>query len=222
MAFDKARFVIHYRDGATVTEKREDSKYWDNLPKFEYACFDCGHKANEGFRLHYFCKHCDTEIGGADLICNVCEMKRKLYVQYECPECSSVDVTRECLINVIGIQPDRTIIFKEGTREPVIGKDGNRVEIGLPTQRIRGSKIYEYQFFQAKLAKMRLDRPGSTGETYGLQVGMIVDQEGHCVVMELSADYAIKMYYTTVDSLGLNFEPFEINLEECGRRIDNS
>ena len=40
--YQSARFIIYYKSGNTKTEDRSDPKAWDNAPKFEYKCQECG------------------------------------------------------------------------------------------------------------------------------------------------------------------------------------
>ena len=98
-------------------------------------------------------------------------------------------------------------------------KNGRQLRISnIPQQLIlKGSKRHNYRFFQFKTVDLQL---GSTKERrsgkheVNLTIGMVVDKEGHCIVLEALPDVNIRTYYTTVHSIRLNLDLFEINLEE--------
>ena len=88
----------------------------------------------------------------------------------------------------------------------------------IPKQLIlKGSKRHNYQFFQFKTVDIQLgaskERRSGRHEV-NLTIGMVVDKEGHCIVLEAMPHVVIRTYYTTVYSLCLNLELFEINLDE--------
>ncbi len=82
---------------------------------------------------------------------------------------------------------------------------------------LKGSKRHNYRFFQYKTADMQVgaskERRSGRHEV-NLTIGMVVDKEGHCIVLEAFPDVVIRTYYTTVHSLGLNLELFEIDLNK--------
>ena len=82
---------------------------------------------------------------------------------------------------------------------------------------LKGSKRHNYRFFQYKTVDMQLgtskERRAGRHEV-NLTIGMVVDKAGHCIVLEAFPDVVIRTFYTTVYSLGLNLELFEINLNE--------
>ena len=84
---------------------------------------------------------------------------------------------------------------------------------------IKGSKKYNYRFFQYKTVDVQVgnskERRAGRHEV-NLTIGMVVDKEGHCIVLEAMPGVIIRTYYTTVHSLRLNLDLFEINLEEVG------
>ena len=100
-------------------------------------------------------------------------------------------------------------------------KNGKQLRIpNIPQQLIiKGSKRYNYRFFQFKTVDQQLgkskDRRSGRHEV-NLTIGMVVDKEGHCIVLEAMPGVIIRTYYTTVHSLRLNLDLFEINLEEVG------
>ena len=77
-------------------------------------------------------------------------------------------------------------------------------------QILKGSQRYEYQFFQFKRKHFKFDKKATKEEQEkakegifkNFTVGMIVDHEGHCNVMEAYEGGRIKVYYTTLRSLG--------------------
>lgn len=98
-------------------------------------------------------------------------------------------------------------------------KNGKQLRISnIPQQLIiKGSKRHNYRFFQFKTVDMQLgnskERRAGRHEV-NLTIGMVVDKEGHCIVLEAMPGVVIRTYYTTVHSLRLNLDLFEINLEE--------
>jgi len=88
----------------------------------------------------------------------------------------------------------------------------------IPQQLVlKGSKRHNYRFFQFKTVDMlvgstKTQKPGRN--EVNLTIGMVVDNEGHCIVLEAMPGVNIRIYYTTVHSLGLNLDLFEIDLEE--------
>jgi len=115
-------------------------------------------------------------------------------------------------ISAIGIVYDPLVLSE---------KDANGKELRLsnvPQQLIiKGSKKHNYRFFQFKTVDMQLgnskERKAGKHEI-NLTIGMVVDKEGHCIVLEAMAGVNIRMYYTTVHSIGLNLKLFEIDLNE--------
>ncbi len=81
---------------------------------------------------------------------------------------------------------------------------------------LKGSKNHNYRFFQYKTVEMRTASKKSPGGRYevNLTIGMVVDKQGHCVVLEAMPGVVIRTYYTTVHHLRLNLDLFEINLNE--------
>ncbi len=98
-------------------------------------------------------------------------------------------------------------------------KDGNQLRISnLPQQLIlKGSKRHNYQFFQFKTVDLQIgnskDRKAGKHEV-NLTIGMVVDNKGHCIVLEAMPNVIIRTYYTTTYSLRLNLDLFKINLNE--------
>lgn len=98
-------------------------------------------------------------------------------------------------------------------------KDGKQLRLSdIPQNLIlKGSKRHNYRFFQFKTVDLQVgrskNRKSGRHET-NLTIGMVVDKEGHCIVLEALPEVNIKTYYTTVHSLRLNLELFEIDLEE--------
>ncbi len=98
-------------------------------------------------------------------------------------------------------------------------KDGKNLRISnLPQQLIlKGSKRHNYQFFQFKTVDLQLGnskiRKAGKHEV-NLTIGMVVDNKGHCIVLEAMPDVIIRTYYTTTFSLRLNLDLFKINLNE--------
>lgn len=100
-------------------------------------------------------------------------------------------------------------------------KDGKQLRItNIPQHLIlKGSQRYNYRFFQYKTVDMQVGpskvRKAGRHEI-NLTIGMVVDKEGHCIVLEAMPNVVIRTYYTTVHSLNLNLDLFEINLNEIG------
>lgn len=115
-------------------------------------------------------------------------------------------------IAAIGILYDPLILNEKD-------KNGKQLRISnIPQQLIlKGSKQHNYRFFQYKTVDMQVgsskDRKAGRHEV-NLTVGMVVDKEGHCIVLEAMPNVVIRTYYTTVKSLRLNLDLFEINLED--------
>jgi hypothetical protein len=157
-----ARFVIHYKNGTTLIEDRNDPHCWDNASKDD--------------------------------------------------------------ISALGIKYDP---FPVKTTNPDTGEEvriadpyrNQPVRVVLNPHILKGSSKKRYGFFQMKEAELKI-APGAQPITKSLCVGMIIDKEGHCVVMRGLADGRVYTFYTTVHSLTLNLELFGIKLEECGIPID--
>ena len=115
-------------------------------------------------------------------------------------------------IAALGVQYDPLILNEKDQK-------GNQLRLtNIPQHLIlKGSKRHNYRFFQYKTAEMQLgaskERKAGRHEV-NLTIGMVVDSEGHCIVLEAFPDVVIRTYYTTVYSLGLNLELFEIVLNE--------
>jgi len=98
-------------------------------------------------------------------------------------------------------------------------QDGNQLRLSdIPQSLIlKGSKKHNYRFFQFKTVDLQLGKTknrNSGRHEVNLTIGMVVDKEGHCIVLEAMSGVNIKTYYTTVHSLRLGLELFEIKLEE--------
>jgi len=144
-----ARFVVHYRNGETVVEDRNDKHCWDNLNKDD--------------------------------------------------------------ISAIGVLYDPLILNERG-------KDDRQLRLSdIPKSLVlKGSKRHNYRFFQFKTVDFQLGKSkdrNSGRHEINLTIGMVVDKEGHCIVLEALPDVNIRTYYTTVHSLRLNLELFEIDLD---------
>lgn len=97
--------------------------------------------------------------------------------------------------------------------------NGKQLRISnLPQQLIlKGSKRHNYRFFQFKTVDLQVG--GSKERNAGkhevnLTVGMVVDNMGHCIVLEAYPNVVIRTYYTTTYSLRLNLDLFKIKLNE--------
>jgi hypothetical protein len=126
-------------------------------------------------------------------------------------------------ISALGILFDPVLIFDVGSPKdkpkPILDSTGKQVRITLPEMTLKGSSRYQYQFFQQKEGILILQK-GEKQQTVALQIGMVIDSHGHCIVMQGKPYGQIKNFYTTVHSLGLNLDHFEIDLEKCGKKID--
>jgi len=145
-----ARFVVHYRNGETVVEDRNDKYCWDNLIKDD--------------------------------------------------------------ISAISVLYDPLILNERD-------EYGKQLRLsGIPQSLVlRGSKLHNYRFFQFKTVELQLGKSKerrSGRHEANLTIGMVVDKEGHCIVLEALPGVNVRTYYTTVHSLRLNLELFGINLEE--------
>lgn len=115
-------------------------------------------------------------------------------------------------ISAIGILYDPLILNEKDM-------DGKQLRLSnIPQQLIiKGSKKHNYRFFQFKTVDMQVgnskDRKAGRHEV-NLTIGMVVDKEGHCIVLEAMPGVNIRTYYTTVRSIGLNLDLFEIDLNE--------
>lgn len=120
--------------------------------------------------------------------------------------------------------PDKENIIAMGIQyDPLIlnerDQHGNQLRLSNVPQHLilKGSKRHNYRFFQYKTADMQVgnskDRKAGRHEI-NLTIGMVVDKEGHCIVLEAMPGVVIRTYYTTVYSLGLNLDLFDINLNE--------
>lgn len=160
-----ARFVVHYKDGTTITEDRTINK-----------------KINGVKKSHW-------------------------------------DIISKQNISAMGILYDP---ISTGERD----KDGKLIRIRLPEYVLKGSKKYNYRFFQMKDKIIGPSHYGKTGTVLGLVIGMIIDPEGHCVVKWGTKDGTIKTAYTTIHSLGIDQESllynYDINIEECGAVIEKA
>jgi hypothetical protein len=200
MAYKHARFVIYYKSGNNKIEDRTDPKNWDNAPKYEYLCPKCG----EVFP-------CFPELTLTN--CLKCARENR-----------EVKLVRQTIITALGIQFDPLPLQEEG--DPVMSKENTPLRVKLPTQVLKGSSVYNYGFFQEKLASIET-KGEQKQQTHGLRIGMVVDPEGHCFCMVGhmgKGQPAIYSYYTTVHSLGIDEPALKlhgIKLSECGKRIVN-
>lgn len=154
-----ARFVVHYKNGDTVVEDKNDFSCWDNLDK-----------------------------NG---------------------------------ISAVGIIFDPVPIYDDGDLIKSLKGD---YYLRWPSKQhtLYGSSIYNYRFFQYKDASMIAAAGEKSGKRFNfLAFGMVVDPQGHCVWKKAIHDGTTQTYYTSTHSLRLNLELFDINLEECGKEIDN-
>ena len=115
-------------------------------------------------------------------------------------------------IAAMGIQYDPLILNERD-------QHGNQLRLSNIPQHLilKGSRRHNYRFFQYKTVDMQVgnskDRKAGRHEI-NLTIGMVVDKEGHCIVLEAMPGVVIRTYYTTVYSLSLNLDLFEINLNE--------
>lgn len=98
----------------------------------------------------------------------------------------------------------------------VMDRHGRTIRVSPIQHTLKGSQQYNHQFFQFKTAVqpigIRKGLPVPTQYHVNLTVGMVVDNEGHCIVMEAKEDRSVYTYYTTVYSMGLNLDLFNIKL----------
>lgn len=115
-------------------------------------------------------------------------------------------------IAAMGIQYDPLVLDERD-------QYGNQLRLHNVPQHLilKGSKRHNYRFFQFKTNEMQVgssrDRKAGRHEI-NLTIGMVVDKEGHCIVLEAMPNVVIRTYYTTVHSLRLNLDLFEIDLDE--------
>jgi len=115
-------------------------------------------------------------------------------------------------IAAMGIQYDPLVLNE-------MDQQGNQLRLKNVPQHLvlKGSKKHNYRFFQYKTVDMQLGRSKERKagrHEVNLTIGMVVDKEGHCIVLEAMPDVVIRTYYTTVQSLHLNLDLFEIDLNE--------
>lgn len=133
----------------------------------------------------------------------------------------------------LGIQPDTNILANLFVKNYKTGKE-HRSEIVIdftskvPNERIalnemvlKGSWKFNYQFFMDKSADVK----GGRKDVWNLRLGMVVDRLGHCVCVEYVGTGVPRVYYTTVQSLGMDAISLKvnygINLEELPDPKDN-
>lgn len=167
MVYKRGRFVIHYKDGTTYIEDRNDPHSWDNRP-----------------------------------------IKP---------------------IKAIGIQPDPIIYLNEIRTDPETGKETKRqISVNLESTdpnvkyvmeeiTLKGSFKHNYQFFIDKHSDLRVVA-NETSDTWGIRMGVVVDNLGHCFCLEYVGTGSPRGYYTTLRSLGMDRNSqeknYQINLEE--------
>jgi len=115
-------------------------------------------------------------------------------------------------IAAMGIQYDPLVLNE-------MDQQGNQLRLKNVPQHLvlKGSKKHNYRFFQYKTVDMQLGRSKERKagrHEVNLTIGMVVDKEGHCIVLEAMPNVVIRTYYTTVQSLHLNLDLFEIDLNE--------
>ena len=115
-------------------------------------------------------------------------------------------------ISAIGVLYDPLILNERD-------KDGKQLRLSdIPQSLVlRGSKRHNYRFFQFKTVDLQLGKTKerrSGRHEVNLTIGMVVDKEGHCIVLEALPNVNVRTYYTTVHSIRLNLELFEIDLNE--------
>lgn len=119
-------------------------------------------------------------------------------------------------IAALGILFDPGIIHVDNK---VLKANGNILRFPFNENTLKGSKKYNYQFFQYKDTLLSSGNVGNftAGKNeLGLVIGMVLNSDGHCMVMRGKPSCNVSVFYTTVHSLGLNLELFEIDLERCG------
>ena len=122
------------------------------------------------------------------------------------------DLPNKADISAMGILYDPLILNERD-------QDGRQLRItDIPQSLIlKGSKRHNYRFFQYKTIDLQVGKSNvrSSGRhEVNLTIGMVVDKEGHCIILEALPDVNIKTFYTTVHSLKLNLDLFDIKLEE--------
>lgn len=176
MVYKSGRFVIHYKDGTTYIEDRNDNHSWDKRPRKP--------------------------------------------------------------IKAIGIQPDSTISINQVTTDPKTGKEiKKQVNVNLGSHDpnvkfilneivLKGSFKFNYGFFMDRLTDQKIMRiskkgkwsPVSEKNTWGIRIGVVVDNQGHCFCLEYVGTGSPRGYYTTVHSLGMDqnslVNNYDIHLEE--------
>lgn len=200
MAFEKARFIIYYKNGNTKPEDRNDPHAWDNAPKYEYLCPECG--ATFPCFPEVTVSHC--------LKCG--------------NEGRDVNVVRQTIISALGIQFDPMPLHEDGNA--VLSTEGNPLRVELAPTILKGSSVYNYGFFQEKLGSIVTKGPqGKKQVTYGIRIGMVVNSIGNCfcIVGYIGRGQpSIYSYYTSIRSLGIDESALSlhsIKLSECGKRI---
>lgn len=136
-------------------------------------------------------------------------------------------------IAALGIQPDTNILLNRFYKDPKTGRETKQevvvdVKSTEPGEKLvmhemvlKGSWKFNYQFFMDKA----VDIKGGNKDVWNLRIGMVVDRLGHCVCVEYVGTGSPRIYYTTVQSLGMDANSLKvnygINLEELPDPRDN-
>jgi hypothetical protein len=139
-------------------------------------------------------------------------------------------------IKAIGIQPDPVIEISQIRTDPKTGEETKeRVTIRLestdPNVRyvmdevvLKGSFKFDYGFFMDKFSDLKAFGK-SRAESWGIRMGIVVDNLGHCYCLEYVGNGSPRGYYTTVHSLDMDqnslINNYGINLEELPDPQDN-
>lgn len=197
--YKHARFVIYYRTGNVRNEDREDPHSWDNAPKYEYLCIECGEK------YPYF-----PEVPMK--VCLKCANANK-----------DVPLVRQSNISAMGINFDPVPLEEAGG--PVMSQGGQPLRVKFQTFVLKGSSVYNYGWIQDKPAEKQFIG-GKAQRTYGVRIGRVMDSQGHveCMVGYLAKGTpSVYSYYTTLHSLGIDENArkklHSLKLSECGKRF---
>lgn len=210
MAWKHGRTVVHYKDGSTMIEDRNDGYWWDNLLKYIVVCYECGCQDSRPINT---CSQC----GGKNLYRR--NMIHALGITFD--PINLWDDEWET-IGLDGLHyGQHTIRRPWGYQIPIEDRLGRHVRIPPIEHTMIGSNKYNYFFWQEKMAEIKLGGKGGGDRTYGMRIGKVTSPDGHCDVIETKFSRAVKMYSTTVKSLNLNLELLDLkdSLKDCGLEI---
>ena len=212
MAWKDGRFVIHYIDGSTIVEDRKDPYAWESLLKYITVCNMCMCQFNYNPPK---CTKCGAD--NSEHQFRRVNIIRGIGTIFD--PAPSWDDPWETM-HYSGFHYGQMAIIRPWGNQVAIEDRFGRQVRNAPIEHVMvGSQSKNYFFWMEKLAYRQTTGKGGT---YGMRMGKLTSPNGDCEVVETRVNRAAKHYSTTVYSLNLNLELFDLIhcLKDAGRVID--